>query len=42
MKYVICMIYMIMWVMNCKGLEVKFLVWINVLDKIWIVLLKVK
>ena len=33
---------MIMRVTNCKGLEVKFLARINVLDKIWTVLLKAK
>lgn len=42
MKHAIRMIYMIMRVMNCKGLEVKFLARINVLDKIWTVLLKAK
>ncbi len=42
MKHAIRMIYMIMRVMNCKGLEVKFLAQINVLDKISTVLLKAK
>ena len=33
MKHAIRMIYMIMRVMNCKGLEVKFLARINVLGQ---------